>query len=212
MKVIKLGQLERWMAASGPLFEMKMRKKSTKDRLAVVALRAQYLMAYIMLRALGTMREMDYDEYLEEFREIVDLCAELESHCGPSKLNKGDGESEVYVFDMQSVMPLDFIARKCRDPILRRRAIRLLKARPRRELFWDSVTAARVCEWIVEIEEEGLVDGLVKEENRARGIALGPEHRGVATGPEVESDDEVKSVKVWCTLGTGEKREGIVVW
>jgi len=212
MKVLKFGQLERWMEACGPLFEKKRKRKGSKDCLAVVAMRAQYLTAYVMLRALGTMREMDYDEYLEDFREIVDSCEELESNSLLAEAKNGDGEGEVYVFDMQSVMPLDFIARKCRDPMLRRRAIRLLKARPRRELFWDSVIAAEVCEWVVKTEEEDLVDGVVKEENRARGVALGPEHRGIAIGPEAKVGDEVKKAVVWCTLGTGERREGIVEW
>jgi len=206
MKDHKLAQFGQWMKACEPLFEIKKKNKGSKECLAVAALRAQYLTGYIGLRTLGTMKETAYDEYIEGFREIVDSCEELEYHSGLAEVKKdgkGDGGCEMYVFDMQSVMPLDFIARKCRDPALRRRAIELLKARPRRELFWDSIIAAQVCEWVVKIEEEGLVDGVVKEENRARGVSI---------GPELGSGEEVKCAKVWCSLGTGERRVGIVEW
>jgi hypothetical protein len=210
MKGHKLAQLERWMKAYRPLFDMKRRKRGSKECLAVAALRAQYLTGYIGLKALGTLKEADYDEYLDNFRELTDLCQELVCHAPvPEVTRDGDGhgeregDEEVFLFDMQWVMPLDFTAKKCRDPVLRRRAIRLLKARPRRELFWDSVIAMKVCEWIVEIEEEGLAGGVVREENRARRVGI---------GLDLTSGDEVRSAKVWCTLGTGERREGAVQW
>jgi hypothetical protein len=204
MKKHKLAQLQRWMKAFGPLFDMKRRKRGSKECLAVAAMRAQYLTGYIGLKALGTMKETDYDEYLEKFRELTDLCHELVWHAPvPEATRDGDGDGEAFLFDMQWVMPLDFTAKKCRNPALRRRAIRLLKARPRRELFWDSVIAVKVCEWVVNVEEEGLAEGVVREENRARRIGI---------GLDLRSGDEVRSAKVWCTLGTGERREGVVQW
>jgi hypothetical protein len=206
MKKHKLAQLERWMKAFGPMFDMKRRKRMSKECLAVAAMRAQYLTGYIGLKALGTLKETDYDEYLDNFRELTDLCQELVWHAPVPEVTRdgdGDGDGEVFLFDMQWVMPLDFTAKKCRNPVLRRRAIRLLKARPRRELFWDSVIAVKVCEWVVGIEEEGLAEGVVREENRARRIGI---------GLDLSSCGEVRSAKVWCTLGTGKRREGFVQW
>lgn len=45
------------------------------------------------------------------------------------------------------------IARACRDPVCRRRAIRLLREFPIREGLWDSVVAARIAEHVMWLEE-----------------------------------------------------------
>ena len=52
--------------------------------------------------------------------------------------------------------PLFVVGTKCRDRKLRREAINLLTASPRREGMWDSVLCGRVASWIMGIEEEGL--------------------------------------------------------
>jgi hypothetical protein len=122
---------------------------------------------------------------------------------GKGESIRDEGAQEMFLFDMQSVMPLDFVAKKCRDPALRRRAIWYLKARPRRETFWDTFITVTVSEWVVAVEEEGMVGGVVREENRARDIGVRLELGGV---------DKVRKAKVWCTLGTGARREGVVEW
>ena len=61
-------------------------------------------------------------------------------------MGEGEAEGENFVYDLQTVMPLCFTAKKCRDPEVRGKAIRFLRERLRREGFWDSVVAARVCE------------------------------------------------------------------
>jgi hypothetical protein len=203
----KLKQLERWMASFRPLFEEKRMKRESKEYLSVSALRSQSLLVYIGMKNIGTMHETTYDEYLPCFQELVNMCEDLLCP-GPGSRKEdergaeGSGDGEMFVFDMQCVMPLDFVAKKCRDPVMRRKAISLLKFRPRREAFWDSVIAARVCEWVVGIEEEGLIGGVVTEGNRARNV-------GVWLEP---GTDEVRSAKVSCTLGTGEIREAVVEW
>jgi hypothetical protein len=205
----KFEQAERWMKAFRPLFDEKRKVRGSKECLAVSAQRMQHLVTYIALSSMGTMIETSYDKYHDLFQEIVDLGQDM---CFPSHHldmeGKGEGvgdegSQEMFLFDLQSVMPLDFVAKKCRDPALRRTAIWHMKARPRRETFWDSFVAATVCEWVVAVEEEGMVGGLVREENRARDI-------GVRL--ELESVDKVRKAKVWCTLGTGARREGVVEW
>lgn len=49
---------------------------------------------------------------------------------------------------------------KCRDARLRRKAIELLRESEREEGVSNSLMAARVAESLVEIEEEGLLDGI----------------------------------------------------
>ncbi|KAL1839196.1 hypothetical protein VTJ49DRAFT_1785 [Mycothermus thermophilus] len=59
--------------------------------------------------------------------------------------------------DLGIVPPLYVVATKCRDPRLRRQAIRLLRSSARREGMWDSELTARIAMWIAEVEEEGLM-------------------------------------------------------
>ncbi|PHH82066.1 hypothetical protein CDD82_7147 [Ophiocordyceps australis] len=56
--------------------------------------------------------------------------------------------------DLGIVPPLFVVATKCREPRLRRQAIQLLSSSARREGMWDSQLAARIGQWIMEVEEE----------------------------------------------------------
>lgn len=49
-----------------------------------------------------------------------------------------------FSLDMHSVAHLFSVAHGCRDPFIRREAVRLLKEKPRREGLWDSVYAGKV--------------------------------------------------------------------
>ncbi|EAA32268.3 hypothetical protein GE21DRAFT_7288 [Neurospora crassa] len=55
--------------------------------------------------------------------------------------------------DLGIVPPLFVVATKCRDPVIRRQAIQLLRSSARREAMWDSELTARIGMWITEIEE-----------------------------------------------------------
>jgi hypothetical protein len=61
--------------------------------------------------------------------------------------------SSTFLFDMEIVSPLYLVAIKCRHPLIRRRAISVLRRTVRREGLWDSVKVAAIAERIVEIEE-----------------------------------------------------------
>jgi hypothetical protein len=44
----------------------------------------------------------------------------------------------------------------------------LLKRHPRNEGAWDSVVLAAFCEWIIRVEEEGMVNGEIPEVARVK--------------------------------------------
>ena len=93
-----------------------------------------------------------WDELLPKFTELVDLVSiivdDLQGSSSPKK--------PTFCLDMNIVPPLFVVAHKCRDPIIRRKAIALLYSVPRQEGCWDSILTARVAEEIVAIEEAGL--------------------------------------------------------
>jgi len=62
-----------------------------------------------------------------------------------------------FALDLGIIPPLFVVATKCRDRRLRRDAIGILLSSPRREGMWDSILSGRVANWIMEIEEEGMM-------------------------------------------------------
>lgn len=58
-----------------------------------------------------------------------------------------------FTLDIGVISPLSDVARLCRDPVLRRRAIQLLRLWSHREGLADSLWSARVCERVMELEE-----------------------------------------------------------
>ena len=113
-----------------------------------------------------------WDSLRLECEEIVDLATlVIKLHDDKSR---DPSEKPMFFMDMNIVHPLFSIAHRCRDPIIRRRAIALLYSAPRQEGLWHSFLSARVAEKIMETEEAGLGEvkssADVPEENRITEI------------------------------------------
>ena len=116
-----------------------------------------------------------WDSLRLECEEIVDLATlVVKSHKDKSR---DSSERPMFFMDMNIVHPLFSIAHRCRDPIIRRRAIALLYSAPRQEGLWHSVLTARAAEKIMETEEAGLGEvkssADVPEEKRITEIDVG---------------------------------------
>ena len=124
--------------------------------------------------------QMLWDKYLPQYEQIIGLAEEvldvpkkttssasslmpestpLQSPPSPSEhaaLPEAKVAQKTFTLDIGLIGPLYDIACRCRDPLLRRRAIHLLRISGRQEGIWDSALGARVAERIVAIEEHGL--------------------------------------------------------
>jgi hypothetical protein len=60
-----------------------------------------------------------------------------------------------FSFSLGIVTPLYFACVRCRDPVIRRRALRMLSTCNRKEAIWDSAIATRMAERIIALEEAG---------------------------------------------------------
>ncbi|KAG8526874.1 uncharacterized protein KY384_008303 [Bacidia gigantensis] len=99
--------------------------------------------------------ETNFDPYVSKFQRIIDLARLV---LEPQKQEVTDKTFKIeFVLDMQLVAPLYAVAHRCRDPVIRREAVYLLKHRPWREGLWDSSLAAVTAEKIISLEEESLV-------------------------------------------------------
>lgn len=99
-------------------------------------------------------------------------------------------------FELSPIVPLFITISRCRDPIIRRRALRLLLNYRRREGVWDSLGAGLVAVEIIK-REEGL-----------RGAQIGPKNwlplNPVCKGPkDVLEADRVKDLFIGVDIGKG---------
>lgn len=147
LKAVILVQLETWSS----LFENMVQQGShhSKSYPLISLLRLQYFVAWTFLSAYGPGREMEYDNFLPHFQQCVALAAEI------AAANQATLTPEIGIVPM-----LYIIGVKCRNPVVRREALRILQRQPIREAVWDSMFAAKVIERVIEIEEAGMVQGM----------------------------------------------------
>lgn len=146
-------------------------------RRAKLLLRLQFETASVLLVAVLMDDECEFDKQMHAFQVIIDQCEQLVAY--ESILLNNDAanpETFVYGFDLNIIPSLSIVAFKCRDPVLRRKAIALLNAGNRYEGLWNGKTVARIAQRTLEIEQAGIV-GVnsctdVPRKNRVRLAAL----------------------------------------
>ncbi|GAW18704.1 hypothetical protein ANO14919_081850 [Xylariales sp. No.14919] len=150
LKGIILKELETWSS----LFENMLQQGSSyetgsKTGPLISLLRLQHTITWTLLNSYGPGREMEYDNFLPQFRRCValagDVAAAHERYSGSLK--------PTFTPEVGIVPVLYIIGAKCRHPAVRREVLRILRRQPIREAVWDSISAARVVERIIEIEE-----------------------------------------------------------
>ena len=170
-------QLEAWQTAFSPLLLNRRKPGVTNtERAGINVLRMTQLMTTILLIMSYSTSEKHFDNFSNEFREIIQLATEVvvdeelalaTARCGrdcrhrPKHHGSVSGSSYSHIkasfaLDLGIIPPLFVVGTKCRDRKMRREAINLLTSTPRREGMWDSVLCARVADWIMSIEEEGM--------------------------------------------------------
>ncbi|KAK4220857.1 hypothetical protein QBC38DRAFT_550407 [Podospora fimiseda] len=142
------------------LFESKYWVSDTATQQGIATLKLYHLIVSIRLRLnifAPQDRENSYDaEDLDRsFREMLALCevlASSESETARPGCTSGLGY----------IMPLHMIAARCRDPIVRKKALNLLLASKTTEGLWNGRVSGIIALETINIEEEGKV-GRVRE-------------------------------------------------
>jgi hypothetical protein len=123
------------------------------------ALEIHYRILSIMLEVSPAKTESIYDSYLSDFRALVQQCEDIIKYreSAPARSwAEYDDRMSLFEFDFGMIPPLFLIACHCRDPALRRKAIRLMRYLHRTEGAWDTCSSGKIAEAIMEIEERGL--------------------------------------------------------
>nr|OQO29318.1 hypothetical protein B0A51_02894 [Rachicladosporium sp. CCFEE 5018]OQO29868.1 hypothetical protein B0A51_02320 [Rachicladosporium sp. CCFEE 5018] len=114
-------------------------------------LEIHYITTITWVARSDAISESSTDIYLEDFERAVSLAETLQVAALAEETH-----SSTFVFDMEFVPHIYLIATKCRHPLVRRRAIAVLRSSFRREGLWDSNSSAAVAERIMQREEAGL--------------------------------------------------------
>ena len=118
------------------------------------ALLIQHRISYIWLCTPFSRAQRVHDANLTAFTTITDLAETI------LRLQPNRQWHYQLTADTSIIQPLFYVAQKCRDGHLRRRAHRLL-AHAGREGVWDGQCSAAACEFIIANEEEGLNEGVI---------------------------------------------------
>lgn len=117
----------------------------------IVILRIYHLLLGIRLRIdvlQPENREASFDDLEAYLEEMLRHCESLVQQEDQQQKQPSCSSGLGYV------MPLHMVAARCRNPLLRRRAVNLLSTCPRREGLWDASLAARIVLQTIKMEEE----------------------------------------------------------
>ena len=132
-----------------------------------------WAVCYISLAACVSPRQTTFDNYMDHFADIVKYATICLEHGDQATSNRPLSSS-----DPGLVPPLYFCAIKCRDPILRRKALCLIRRAPPQESPWAYVAPARVIARFIAAEEGEHQRSLPKDSLESPHVGLPPEeHR-----------------------------------
>jgi hypothetical protein len=123
-----------------------------KEDIAAAVLQLHLLYTYVSLYTENAPLESRprLDTFMPQFKEMIVLGEKIISSTSPEN---HEGQTTSFCLDMGIVIPLYTLAIQCRDPIIRRKAITLLRSTSRQEGLWNSLLAARVAQRVMELEE-----------------------------------------------------------
>jgi hypothetical protein len=138
-----LARLERWRIAHESMVDRF--PKGETQPLKVEYLRMYYLLLNILLKTMFAQSEMIFDEYDQDFEEMIRV----------ADRSIGSGTPAILSFDMGIILPMFYIAIKCRNLSIRLKAIAVLEKAPAREGLWRRDNTVVYSRWKVMMEEKG---------------------------------------------------------
>jgi hypothetical protein len=189
--------------------------EKTRQRNAISLLKIYQITAGYVITAGFTGYETEYDKYMSKFEELLSLIESLNVG-GYSSLKENassssseastpeppprgptrDRRQKFFSLECGMTIPLFYMAIKCRDPVLRRKAIAILGARDRREGLWDSIGASLVAERVAQVEEEAARASMAAKSDSADKRSAGK----VLKAEDIAEEQRVVIVKTMVNL------------
>jgi hypothetical protein len=152
--------ITQWHDAFVPILAHARTAAGGADFLAATILELKYQALRLSIDSIPVAGVPDMIDFMPYFEEIVSLGRQILEHTDVIH-NK-----RLFTFESEVIIPLYVAGVKCAHSTTRREAIGLLSSSRRRENIWDGVVAAKLAEWIMNVEEEYLEGGYVPKEMR----------------------------------------------
>ncbi|KAH8729832.1 hypothetical protein BGZ61DRAFT_504582 [Ilyonectria robusta] len=149
-----LSQLTRWHAAFTVFTSMTPQSPASEN--VQNLLRVYYNSSFVWISTSLRRDELAFDAHLPAFSAIISLASSIINSLPPN------AKMEAFSFETELVAPVYWTVTKCRHPLLRRAALKLLtrdQMRNRRENLWHVREAVVVSARVIEKEEAGFGDG-----------------------------------------------------
>jgi hypothetical protein len=206
--------LEKFTAAMTRFEQSRGSSLTNKERMGMKILKIYQLRHTFLFGAANFKRTgvENWDIFNPMFEEIVSLAAsiveittyETESahSMSPGSSSPKGGTTRLkpsFSLDNGVIAPLYDVATLCRDPILRRRAVHLLRSARRREGVFNSQLCAIVAEKIIAVEEaaatqaEGFDDDINNLESLMKNMFLGTTKQESQEHNQIKKSSEVPS-------------------
>jgi hypothetical protein len=156
-----LGENLRWQAALDPLLA----STDPKTKPTALFLKCLAVSTRLVLESLLIKKECEYDQYLPQYVEMVALARLFLSNNEPGPPKQSQ---TFFSIDFGLIPSLFITVKQCRDCMVRREALGLLRSNPRREGVWDGLLIAGIGQWLMDVEEEGLEGEFVPEHARVK--------------------------------------------
>ncbi|KAK1820240.1 hypothetical protein LTR12_005391 [Friedmanniomyces endolithicus] len=158
--------LEDWEKAFSAFLLQQQASFDDRDRKAAMILKAHHLVGEILAQVDLSLGELGWDAFRPQFAAIVDLATAVLEDSNKSDVSVIEARwktggvfisstSATLSFTLGIVDPLFEVCSRCRDPVLRRKALDLLARHPRQECMWSSWSAWKVGKFILRLEEDG---------------------------------------------------------
>ena len=146
-----LTQLTRWNAAF-TLWKSDQVSQTTNSKATQDLLYLWYHAARVYVSMALSPSELAYDQYNSDFAAIISYASS--AIAAPGSLQREDA---AFTFETEILAPVYWTATKCRHPLLRRAAVRLLdrdEVKRRRENLWTGHELVIIASWVIRIEEQ----------------------------------------------------------
>ncbi len=103
---------------------------------------------YVWLSACTSPLQTAFDRHFNDFEAIIDHAQVV-----LERMDSSTAAAGFLTCEGDPVPALSFVAARCRHPILRRKALQLLRRAPQRDGLWSSVAAPSLVEQMIAVEE-----------------------------------------------------------
>jgi len=153
-------------------------RKTPTHMYAANVLKIGHIVMTIWVNVAFTRFECAHDAYMHEFETAVSLAEQLPVIA--STADQSMRYANTFTLDVEMIGPIHWVSIKCRDPVVRRRALEVQRGTRRREGLWDSQAYAALAERIIALEETGLEAGEMPPENARVHHAMIERSRDIA--------------------------------